>query len=140
MAEPIQCDNCGAILLEEDIFCGECGAPRPSVLQAPKQPATEPPDAAPPIATAPSPRTPRPPSSPQTGWRVATIVLGILGTLLCLLGLSAFLLFGLTESGDFTPEENWLYATFCCLLPIAGTGLVLALAGAGIWWARLRNR
>jgi hypothetical protein len=68
------------------------------------------------------------------------IVLGILAAILCLLGLVTFLLFGLTESDVASPTENWLYATFCCLLPIAGTGGVMAVVGLGIWWIRLRNR
>jgi hypothetical protein len=68
------------------------------------------------------------------------IILGILAAVLCLLGLVAFLLFGLTDSESFTPQENWLFATFCCLLPIAGTGAILAVAALGIWFARLRNR
>jgi hypothetical protein len=71
---------------------------------------------------------------------VSVIILGILAAVLCLFGLVAFLLFGLTESEGFTPEENWLFATFCCLLPIAGTGVILAVAAVGIWFARLRNR
>jgi hypothetical protein len=67
-------------------------------------------------------------------------VLGVTAAILCLIGLAAFLLFGLTDSDVASPTENWLYATFCCLLPIAGTGVVLAIAGLGIWWVRLRNR
>jgi hypothetical protein len=134
MAQPIQCENCGAILLKEDVFCGECGAPRPSVA-----PPSEPVGATPPVAPLP-PRPASPPSSSGTGWRVVVIVLGILAAILCLLGLVTFLLFGLTESDVASPTENWLYATFCCLLPIAGTGGVMAVAGLGIWWIRLRNR
>lgn len=68
------------------------------------------------------------------------MALGIVGAILGLLGLAAFLLFGLTESDFATPQENWLYATLCCLLPIAGSGFILAAAGAAIWWFRLRNR
>ena len=59
---------------------------------------------------------------------------------LCLLGLAVFLLFGLTEAEDMTPAENWLLSTLCCLLPIAGTGVAMAVAGLVIWWAKLRNR
>jgi hypothetical protein len=134
MAQPIQCDNCGAVLVEEDVFCGECGAPRPSATQpagaeAPPTPATPPP---------PPPEAPG--DSRATAWRVATIVLGITAAILCLVGVAAFLLFGLTESDVTTPTEDWLYATFCCLLPIAGSGAILAISSLGIWWIRLRNR
>jgi nitrate reductase gamma subunit len=70
---------------------------------------------------------------------VAVIVLGITAAILCLMGVAAFLLFGLTESDVTSPAEDWLYATFCCLLPIAGMGAILAIAALGIWWVRLRN-
>jgi hypothetical protein len=135
MAKSIQCSNCGAILLQEDAFCGECGAPHPSSI-----PELEPVEPEPP---APAP----PPVSPavladtrKTPWRVMTIVLGIVATVLCLAGISAFLLFGLTETEGVTTQENWLYATFCCLLPFAGAGAIMAIAGIGIWFTRLRRR
>ena len=76
----------------------------------------------------------------DTVWRVAAAVLGIVGVLVCLLGLAVFLLFGLIEAEDMTPAENWLISAICCLLPIAGTGVAIAVAGLVIWWAKLRNR
>jgi len=133
MTGPIQCINCGAVLLKEDIFCGECGAPRPSET-SPAEGMEEP--QADPL---PEPRPVRRPDS-DTIWRVAAAVLGIVGVLVCLLGLAAFLLFGLIEAEDMTPAENWLLSTICCLLPIAGTGVAMAVAGLVIWWAKLRNR
>jgi hypothetical protein len=71
---------------------------------------------------------------------VAFFVLIILGAIACLAGVAAFLLFGLTDSDVATPQENWLYATFCCLLPIAGSGALLLLGSLGIWYSRLRDR
>jgi hypothetical protein len=142
VTEPIQCDNCGAVLLEEDVFCGECGAPRPSLAEA-AQPVAQEPSASQPRPAPPPPTPPQPAGrsgSPTTGWRVSVIILGILAAVLCLVGFAAFLLFGLTESEGFTPEENWLFATFCCLLPIAGTGVILAVASVGVWFTRLRKR
>jgi hypothetical protein len=133
MTGPIQCDNCGAILLKEDIFCGECGAPRSS--EASPAEVMEEPQANP----LPDTRSVRRPDS-DTVWRVVAAVLGIVGALVCLLGFAVFLLFGLIESEDFTQAENWLLSTVCCLLPIAGTGIAMAIAGLVIWWARLRNR
>ena len=133
MSQSIQCDNCGAVLLKEDVYCGECGAPRPT-LTAPAA-VLEEPEAGP---------LPEPRSSDRTdtdtAWRVAAAVLGIVGVLVCLLGVAAFLLFGLIEAEDMTPAENWLISSICCLLPIAGTGVAIAVAGLVIWWAKLRNR
>ena len=133
MSQPIQCDNCGAVLLDDDIYCGECGAPRPTA-SVPAE-AVDEPEASPPPAPRPVDR-----SDTDTAWRVAAAVLGIVGVLVCLLGLAAFLLFGLVEAEDMTPAENWLISAICCLLPIAGTGVAIALAGLVIWWAKLRNR
>jgi hypothetical protein len=68
------------------------------------------------------------------------IALSVLSVLLCVVGVVAFLLLGLTESEVTSPQENWLYSTICCLVPIAGTGVVVGLAALGIWLVRLRNR
>ena len=141
MTQPIQCDNCGAILLDEDIYCGECGAPRPTVLAPAEVVEDTQTDAIgePQPSPLPEPRSADGASS-ETVWRVVAAVLGVVGILVCLLGVVAFLLFGLMEAEDMTPAENWLLSTICCLLPIAGTGVVIAVAGLVIWWAKLRNR
>ncbi|NIV31606.1 MAG: hypothetical protein GWN58_19605, partial [Anaerolineae bacterium] len=121
--------------------CGECGAPRPTVLA----PAEVVEDAQTGATGEPQP-SPLPEHRPAGGtdsdtvWRVAAAVLGVVGVLVCLLGVVAFLLFGLIEAEDMTPAENWLLSTICCLLPIAGTGVAIAVAGLVIWWAKLRNR
>jgi hypothetical protein len=72
-------------------------------------------------------------------WRVAMIVLLVLGVLACVAGLVAFVLFALTETEGYTTVENWLYAALCCLLPVGGTGAIMAIVGATIWYSRLRK-
>ncbi len=138
MAESIQCDNCGAVLLKEDAFCGECGAPRPSLT--PGLEPVEPVESEPPAPVVPQARPAAPVDARQRRWLVVTTILGVLAAILCLAGIAAFFLFGLTETESVTTDENWLLATFCCLLPFAGASAILAIAGLGIWFTRLRNR
>ena len=63
-----------------------------------------------------------------------------MGFVLCLGGVVAFLLFGLMEGENTTPAEDWLYSALCCLLPIGGTGAILATVGLVLWSLRLRDR
>ena len=142
MAEVMQCEYCGAVLLDTDLFCGECGAPRsslptPSEPEAAAAPTVSEPEAGPPPTVAPAAPSSRPSSA--TGWRVAFIVLLVLGVLACLAGLLAFILFGAIPGEETTVQEDWLYSALCCLLPIGGTGLVLLAAGVTIWFSRLRE-
>jgi hypothetical protein len=140
----MQCENCGAVLLDKDLFCGECGAPRtslpepvepePSALPAELEPAADPSPAV--SSAAPSAREA---STTATGWRVAFVVLLVLGVLACLAGLLAFVVFGATPGENTTVEEDWLYSAMCCLLPVGGTGLVLLAAGVTVWFSRLRE-
>jgi hypothetical protein len=137
MAEQVQCHNCGAVLLAEDVFCGECGAPRaPSTEPAEPVEAEQP---APPVLP-PAPTSAQPTSPTGTGWRVAFIVLVVLGAIACIAGILVFVLVGSLESEAMTPQEDWLYSALCCLLPIGGTGAILAASGGLIWYTRLRER
>jgi hypothetical protein len=151
MSEQTQCDNCGAVLLAEDLFCGECGAPRPSLAEVIESVSgEEPAEVEQPVATvAPPPQRPKPPPSPATavpsaesksGWRVAVIVLITLGVLGCIVALIAFVVFGRMEGEDTTPAEDWLFSAACCLLPMGGLGAVFLGTGIFFWFRRLRNR
>ena len=145
MANLIQCDNCGAVLLESDLFCGECGAPRSAMVPPPEpaypdQASTESGTVSPGVSPSPASSEPAHPTSRQKLWQITVIALGALSLLLCLVGLVAFLLFGLTESEVASPQENWIYSTICCLVPLAGTGVAVGLAALGIWLVRLRKR
>jgi hypothetical protein len=131
-----QCEYCGAVLLPEDVFCGECGAAR-TESGSPGPPDVRPLRTFYPAATAPA--APRRDQSVRTGWRAAFVALVVVGVLVCIVGILAFVVAGMTQTEGWTAEENWLFSAGCCLLPIAGSGLVLILAGAGIWFARLRK-
>lgn len=129
MPEYIQCDNCGAVLLPEEEFCGEYGAPRPEAA------ASSTPGPAPVSAG-----TLRPRLSTERRWVAGSVVSAAFGVLTCVAGLAAFLAFGLTASDVATVEENWLYSALCCLLPIGGTGALLLAVGGTIWYTRIRKR
>lgn len=96
--------------------------------------------AAPPTVLLPSASEPASPKSRLGLWQITVIALTLLSALLCLAGLAAFLIFGLTDSDVASPQENWLYSTICCLVPITGPGIVLGFAALGIWLARVRNQ
>jgi hypothetical protein len=143
MPDVVECENCGAVLSAEDVFCGECGAPRPELPQSDKagprpQPAAGT-AARVPSAIPPAPPAAQPPMATNRGWRAAFIALVVLGAIACVLGLASFLLVGSIPGENMTPQENWLYSALCCLLPIGGTGALLAAAGGIVWYVRLRE-
>jgi hypothetical protein len=152
MAGTIQCENCGALLLEEDVFCGECGAPIATILEEPTTSETAAQSPAGPampmaggeVAQVAAPESlgdaeAQPTSTSVSGWRVAVIALIAFGALACISGILAFLVFGLIGGETTTATEDWLFATMCCLLPIGGVGAVLVAAGGLVWYLRLRD-
>ena len=134
MVVSVQCDNCGAVLTEDDLFCGECGVPRPSSDGRVESSADASP---PPLPVGPSPV--RTADAPGSGWRVATIVLAVLGACICLAAVSLFLFMGILEYESMTAQEAWLFSAFCCLLPIGGGGAILLITAVALWYGRLRS-
>ena len=128
MGDPVQCDECGAVLTEDDLFCGECGAVRPPGTGV-SQPAVDAP-------AAPSPVAP----SPVARYRALFIVLIVLGIVTCILALISFLVVGALPSDVTTPQEDWLLSGICCLLPFGVAGLGLLIAGVVVWRKMLRDQ
>jgi hypothetical protein len=129
MAETIFCDNCGAALAPEDEFCGECGAPRPTLTQGAVPARRETPPASyegvPPAAL---PSTPR---GRSEGRRTAAKIIAILAAVVAvgLCGLGLILAF-VTPVQDATTQDMLLVSTLFCFCPGA-LALILAL----VLWA-----
>jgi hypothetical protein len=140
MPEVTECNNCGALLVKEDMFCGECGAPRtvPPEPESPLFPGTA--AAAGPAPVSVAGQETSPVGVATERWRLGFILLLIFGALACVIAIAAFGLFGAIPSEDFATAENWLFSAFCCLLPIGAVGVALLTAGAAIWFTRLRSR
>jgi len=125
MAETILCDNCGAALAPEDEFCGECGAPRPTLMQGAVPAKRETPPASyegvPPAAP---PATPR---GRSEGGRTAAKIIAILAAVVAvgLCGLGLILAF-LTPVQDATTQDMLLVSTLFCFCP-GVLALILAL-------------
>jgi hypothetical protein len=124
MGDPVQCDECGAILAEDDLFCGECGAVRPPGTEV-SQPAVDAPPPAP---------------SPVARYRVLFIVLIVLGIVTCILALISFLVVGALPSDVTTPQDDWLLSGICCLLPFGVVGVGLLIAAVVVWRKLHRDR
>jgi hypothetical protein len=139
LAEQTQCDQCGAVLLKEDLFCGECGAPRPAAAVSGGPAEKEQPGGLLPPVPAPPPSA-APTASARARWRSAFIVLVVLAAIACVAGIVAFFVFGSMPGEATTPEQDWLFSAMCCLLPIGGTGAILGAIGGFIWYTRLRER
>lgn len=129
MAETVLCDNCGAPLAPEDGFCGECGAPRPSLAAGTSQAR---PEIGPLAAESPVRPTLPPvvPSARPSGGRIAAQVIAILSAVisvgLCGLGLLMTLVI---PAEDLTMQDRLIGSAVVCFCPG-----VLALALALVLW------
>ena len=132
MAETVLCDNCGAPLAPDDGFCGECGAPRPTLAPGSAPTGTEVAPLSVEAAAEPSPlpAPPSPPRAPAEGGRIAAkviaIVLAVVSVGLCGLGLLITLAIPLE---DLTMQDRLIGSAVLCFCPG-----VLALALALILW------
>ena len=139
MAETILCDNCGAPLAPEDGFCGECGAPRPTLTPgiSPARPETPSPSVEATFTPAPLPIPPSPPRARSEGGRTAAKVIAILSAVvsvgLCGMGLILALI---TPVQDATKQDMLLTSTLCCF----GPGLVALILAVILWLAVARRK
>jgi hypothetical protein len=136
MAETILCDNCGATVAPEDQFCGECGAPRTTLIPGPVAAEPEIPPASVEYEPAPSATPPSVPRGSSEGGRTAAKVIAILAAVvavgLCGLGLIIALV---TPVGEASRTDMVVGSTLLCLCPG-----VLALVLALVLWAVVVRR
>ncbi len=159
----VECPSCGAVLTEEDVFCGECGAPRPGVTLdvraedgaelAPSaaRGATEG-AAAEPSAEAderldrrptPAPPEQKPAGRPLTRaerWRIVAVVVTVLaGVAACgliLLGLLLAFVIPDPDTGEVAGSAMITAASWVCFCP----GVLALVAAAVLWAVAIRKR
>jgi uncharacterized Zn finger protein (UPF0148 family) len=154
MSKDRTCPNCGAALMPNDIFCGECGAR----VQTPAYdivPDTLPDDVPPKSEEEPVPEDiglsaqptagqhiPPPPAKDKASGRnilrIVVIVAAVAFLLvsLCLCSLGAMLIFVPTESPTTTLEEDAAITTIFCFAP----GIISGLLGAGAAYLGFKKR
>ena len=136
MAETILCDNCGAALAPEDQFCGECGAPRPTLTPGAVPAERETSPALAPYEPVPSATPPSVPRGSSEGGRTAAKVIAIIAAVVAvgLCGLGLILAF-LAPVGEASRTDIVVGSTILCLCPG-----VLALVLALVLWAVVVRR
>jgi len=154
MSKERTCPNCGAALMPNDIFCGECGA-RVQVPDYDIVPDTLPDDVSPKSEEEPvtedvglSAQTtagqyiPPPPAKEKAGGRNTLRIVAIVATVafllvsLCLCSLGTMLIFVPTESSTTTLEEDAAITTIFCFAP----GIISGLLGAGAAYLGFKKR
>jgi hypothetical protein len=137
MTETIPCDNCGAPLAAQDEFCGECGAPRPTLTQGVVPVGGEAPPASVEYEVLPPAAPPSASRRSSGGARTAAKIIAILAAVaavgLCGLGLIVALV---TPVEEASRTEMLAGSTILCLCP--GTlALILAIV---LWAVVIRRR
>ena len=155
MSKDRTCPNCGAALMPNDIFCGECGA-RAQVPDYDTVPDTLPDEVSPKSEEEPVPEDvglsaqptagqyiPPPPAKEKADGKNILRIVAIVATVaflllsLCLCSLGAMLLFVPTESPTPTTlEENVATTTILCFAP----GIISGLLGAGAAYFGFKKR
>ena len=139
MAETVLCDNCGAPLAPEDGFCGECGAPRPTLTPGVSPARPETPSYAVEATAGPAP-LPMPPSPSRarseggrTAAKVIAILSGVVSVGLCGMGLILALI---TPVQDATKQDMLLTSTLCCFSP----GILVLILAVILWVVAVRRK
>jgi len=140
MPENIQCSYCGALMNGEDLFCGECGAPRLSLPATPRAASPAAPTSAPPSEyDAGLPAYPAARGVPD-GRRTAVKVIAVLAVSaavgLCGMGMTLAFAARAPELGQAATQDMLVGATVLCFCP----GVMALSLAAALWAFVIRRR